>query len=77
MVPTRTPHKEVMVTSDKCFTSKHTSRGELHGEVGVGGRASPPLLALANDIPSPGPGPTVFPLEAATVHLQLSQLDVA
>lgn len=40
------------------------------------GEGKPPWLALANDIPCPGPGPTVFPLEAATVHLELSQLDV-
>lgn len=42
------------------------------------GEGKPPRLALANDIPRPrpGPGPAVFPLEAATVHLELSQLDV-
>lgn len=67
-----------MVTSGKCFTSKHMSQGKLHGEVGgSGGRDGPPKLASASDTPGRGPSPTVFPLEAATVHLQLSQLDVA
>lgn len=44
---------------------------------GEGKQPPPTWLPLANDVPSPGPGPTVFPLETATVHLQLSQLDVA
>lgn len=39
------------------------------------GRDSSPRWASANNIPRPGP--TVFPLETAPAHLQLSQLDVA
>ena len=58
---------------------ENVSQRKLHGEVRWGGEEEghSTRLASANDVPSPRPGPTVFPLEAAAVHLELSQLDVA
>lgn len=43
---------------------ENMSQRKLHGEVRWGGEEEghSPTLASANDVPSPRPGPTVFPL---------------